>query len=312
MSSSKPSWWRQLRGLTAADEMADTVATDQALESGASAVPAKGEAGTAPGNGATGRPLGAGETPEQRFAQNSSENLFRGVFNSADEATRSAPPTRPLGYDNPESAALYFGRMRHELYDYPAMFWLRRALDDGLRTIFDVGGHVGIKFYAFREPLRLPDDVRWLVCDVPAVIDRGAKVAARRGVDKWLSFTSDYERLDGLDILFASGALQYLPHTLDEWLGRLRQLPKRLVINTTAVHPSLDFYTLNSIGTAFCPYHVVAEQRFLDGVGAHGYELIDRWINPGKTLRLDGHAEHGLDHYSGFCFQRRETGGSAA
>ena len=292
MTSGRPSWWRQLRGggrsEGPAGRGADVVA-DEPGEARPDGAPAT---------------AGSADDAERRFAQNSSENLFRGVFDSAEAATRSAPPTRPLGYDNPESAALYFGRMQHELYDYPAMFWLRRAFDAGLRSVFDVGGHVGIKFYAFREPVALPDDVSWLVCDVPAVIERGAKVAARRGVDRWLGFTSDYQRLDGVDILFASGALQYLPFTLDEWLGRLARLPQRLVINTTPVHASLGYYTLNSIGTAFCPYRVVAEQPFIDAVQARGYRLVDRWTNPGKGLVLEAHPGHSLDHYSGFCFER--------
>ena len=287
MGSNKASWWRQLRGRGAEDEAG--VAT---LSVPATASPPA---------------VGAAEEAARRFAQNSSENLFRGVFDSAEAATLSAPATRPLGYDNPESAALYFGRMQHELYDYPAMFWLRRSLDAGLRSVFDVGGHVGIKFYAFRAPVALPDDLRWLVCDVPAVIERGAKVAARRGVDPWLSFTSDYQRLDGTDILFASGALQYLPFSLDEWLGGLARPPQRLIINTTAVHPEREYYTLNSIGTAFCPYRVVAEPRFLDSLAALGYRLVDRWTNPGKTLMLETHPDLSLGHYSGYYFEREAT-----
>ncbi|MFT3800839.1 MAG: methyltransferase, TIGR04325 family [Burkholderiaceae bacterium] len=238
---------------------------------------------------------------DRRFAENTSENLFRGVFDSAEAALRSAPATRPIGYDNPASAALYFGRMRHEQYDYPAMFWMQQALQAGMRSIFDVGGHIGIKFYAFAEPLALPDDARWLVCDVPAVVERGAIVAARRGVDARLSFTSCYEALDGRDLLFASGALQYLPMTLPQWLDTIARPPRRIIINTTPIHPQFDFHTLNGIGTAYCPYHVFAEAPFLEGLAQRGYVLRDRWINPDKRLTLPGDPAHGLDHYSGFC-----------
>jgi len=239
---------------------------------------------------------------ERRFTENTSENLFRGVFDSAEAARRSAPDTRPIGYDNPESAALYFGRMRHEQYDYPAMFWMQQALQAGMRSIFDVGGHVGIKFYAFSEPLALPADTRWLVCDVPAVVERGTAVAARRAVNERLSFTPRYEALDGHDLLFASGALQYLPMTLAQWLDTIARRPRRIVINTTPVHPQFDFHTLNCIGTAYCPYHVFAETPFLEGLAQRGYVLRDRWINPDKRLTLPGDPAHSLDHYSGFCF----------
>ena len=48
-------------------------------------------------------------------------NLYRGVFPSFEAAQASAPPGKPIGYDNPTAAALYEERTRR-VYpsDYPS------------------------------------------------------------------------------------------------------------------------------------------------------------------------------------------------
>lgn len=246
----------------------------------------------------------ANRAHDRRFEENTSDHLFRGVFDTAEQALLSRPKGRPVGYDNVESAALYFSRMRHETYDYPAMFWIEKSIQAGMQTVFDVGGHIGIKFYAFAGPLNFPPSLRWTVCDVPAVARRGEAVAKARGAGPQLAFTTDYGALEGTDLLFASGALQYLPMSLWEWLAGTARPPRRIIINTTPVHASRDFFTLNSIGTAYCPYRVFSEGTLLTKVQAAGYAVTDRWINDGKALLIPGHAEFNLTHYSGYCFDR--------
>ena len=58
---------------------------------------------------------------ERKFAANTRSNLFRGVFDSAEAALASAPKTRPLSYDNADSAQLYDLRVRMEPHDYPSL-----------------------------------------------------------------------------------------------------------------------------------------------------------------------------------------------
>lgn len=240
----------------------------------------------------------------RRFSNNVEANLFHGVFDSAADAVASAPPSRPLGYDNADSANLaYLSRIYPT--DYAALFWLANSLAGGMRSVFDLGGHVGIKYYAFRRAIAYPPELKWMVCDVPAVVTRGRELARERDGERCLHFTDEYSHASGFDVLYASGSLQYLPLTLAALITGLPVRPRRLVVNLTPIHPSRSFYTLNSIGTAFCPYRVQSRDEFLDGVIGCGYEKRDEWENTGKTMRIPFHEGYDVDHYSGYCFDLR-------
>lgn len=239
------------------------------------------------------------------FETNSSQHLFRGVFDSFAAAEESAPATRPVGYDNPESAELYLKRLRVDDHDYPAMLWLSKSFGDGMPRVADCGGSIGIKYFAFAKFIAFPADLDWLVIDVPAAVKRGRDFAASRRAPSGLRFSADLADADGVDVFFASGSLQYLDRSLPEILRGFERLPRRIVINTTPIHPAESFFTLNSIGTAFCPYRIAAHGPFIDGIEAVGYRMRDEWRNLGKRMEIPGHPAYSLDHYSGFCFDLR-------
>lgn len=235
------------------------------------------------------------------FIANRDQNLFHGVYGSWDEAVRAAEGHGRAGYDNSDSAQLYNHRTRMDPHDYPSLYWLTRSLGEGMRGVFDVGGAIGIKFMAFREPLSSWPDLDWCVQDVPAMVAHGRKLAQERGDQGRLRFTDRFDDGQGLDVLFASGVLQYLPQTLGEMLSGWQRLPKRIVINTAAIHPQHAFFTVNSLGTAFCPYRVQTQASLVRGLSALGYKLRESWINPDKPMLIPFDPEHSLRHYSGFC-----------
>lgn len=117
---------------------------------------------------------------DHRFESDHEVGNCRGVFNSYRSAATTAPPTRPLDYDNADAAAMYRERLDH-IYpsDYPMMLWLQRAFDEGVRRALDLGGHVGIAFYAYQKFLPFPEDVHWTVSDVPAVVRAGPRPGLR-------------------------------------------------------------------------------------------------------------------------------------
>ena len=239
------------------------------------------------------------------FETNSSQHLFRGVFDTFEAARASAPGTRPIGYDNPESAELYLRRLRVDDHDYPSMLWLAKSFGDGMTRVADCGGSIGIKYFAFGKFLDFPPALNWLVIEVPAAVTRGRSFAASRRAPSALTFTADLADADGVDVFFASGSLQYLDRSLPEILAGFDRLPRRILINTTPIHPVESFFTLNSIGTAFCPYRIAAHGPFIDAIEAVGYRMRDEWRNLGKRMEIPNDPSRSLDHYCGFCFDLR-------
>ncbi len=236
------------------------------------------------------------------FVQNRDQNLFHGVFDSFDAAAARAASYGDSGYDNEASASLYLDYMRVDAHDYPAMLWLQRSFQEGMRSVFDVGGSIGIKYYAFAKTLPMPSDVNWTVEDVPAVVVKGKALALERGVTQNLHFTDRMMAGAGAQVLFASGSLQYLPRSLFEDLAEWSTKPRRIIVNITPIHPTHEFFTVNSIGTAFCAYRVQTQSSLVRQLTTLGYTMKDNWINRGKEMRLPLHPDLSLDHYRGFCF----------
>lgn len=227
---------------------------------------------------------------------------FRGVFATAAQAAASAPPAKATGYDQPEAAAMYRDRIGR-LYpsDYPAMLWLRRAMDDGARRVLDLGGHVGIAFHSYQKAMPYPEGLDWLVCDVPAVARAGTELAEvmRRPAGTHLAFTSNWNEADGRDLLFSAGCLQYLEETLGQRLAALTRRPRWLVVNLLPLHDSQAYWTLQHIGAACCAYRIQRRAAFFDELQALGYQVLDTWDNLEKRCDVAFRPDLSLDHYVG-------------
>jgi putative methyltransferase (TIGR04325 family) len=236
------------------------------------------------------------------FLSNRDQNLFHGVYETWEAAEAAARAYGTAGYDNADSASIYDYRTRLDQHDYPSLYWITRSMHEGLRSVFDIGGAIGIKYIAFQDALRPFPDLSWRVCDVPAMVAHGEQLAQERGGDSRLSFTSQFEAGDGFELLFVSGVLQYLPRTLGEIVAGYVRRPRRVVVNTAAIHPEFEFFTVNSIGTAFCPYRVQTQASLVRGMKASGYRLRESWSNPDKPMTIPLHAERSLRSYSGYCF----------
>lgn len=239
---------------------------------------------------------------ERIFARRVNANLFRGVFESFDEAERSAPATKVIGYDNPEPASMYAERTL-QVYptDYPVMYWMRDCLTPGTR-VFDLGGHIGVSFYAYSRYLHYPEGLSWQVCDVPAVAEQGKKLAEVKRENR-LTFTVDRQQGDGADIFFASGSLQYLEDPVDVLLSRYQQRPKHVIINMLPVHQEREVVTLQSIGTAFCPYKIFHHKKLVSGLESLGYQLVDQWDNAEKACEIPFYEAYSAKPYQGYYFK---------
>lgn len=240
---------------------------------------------------------------EARFLNNQDQNLFMGSFGSFEEAAASAPAGKPVGYANaPDAPQMY----SHQVcsWDYAPIYWIADAVSHGMTRVFDLGGHVGIKYYAFKRLIAFPRTFQWKVCDVPGVASAGEALAAQRGVSHALSFCSDLRLADGFDLLFLSGSLQYLPLRMTDILATLPRKPRRVLLNITATHPERTLFTLNSIGIAVCPYRVQHQDQILEDIRSSGYDRRDVWRNDGKEIHIPFVEGGDQAYYFGCCFDR--------
>lgn len=228
------------------------------------------------------------------------ERMFRGLYPDFASAATHAPPGKQVGY-NGDATANRHAHERHFIFpsDYPVLFWLSRLLPRA-RLLFDLGGDVGSRYLAFRKYLTYPENLTWLVNEIPAVVALGRTIAEQEGAAH-LQFTTDYSRLPEADILLASGVLQVLA----DWNGFLRRLPnlpRHLLINRTPVGDQPYAVTLCAIGVSFNPYHIFNRRSFVAAFADLGYRLVDEWQTPDLGCWIPDHASHSLDAFRGFYF----------
>jgi len=240
----------------------------------------------------------------RKFLDNKEENLFLGSFESLDAARAAIPAESAVGYDHEAAARSMYS---HQIcaWDYAPLFWLLDAFHGGSTTVFDLGGHIGIKYYAFRRVIAYPQALHWRVCDLPGVIKVGQELAIEREAIHQLSFGTEISGAEDADVLLLSGSLQYLPLRISEILARLQNKPRRLILNITAVHDERTMYTLNSIGHAVCPYRIQHRDELLGEIRDAGYRRRDVWRNDSKPICIP-FVDGGNDaYYFGCCFDRR-------
>jgi putative methyltransferase (TIGR04325 family) len=230
-------------------------------------------------------------------------NAFWGVYSTFAEAVAAAPPTKEIGYDHDGPAQMYRPLMdKVEPSEYAVLYWLERALPPGGR-IFDFGGHVGLKFYAFRSIGAIPPPVKWTVYDVPAVVRSGRDLARnRRETD--LSFTETFEDASGVDVFLGLGALQYVEDPLPVWIKRLKAPPRTVILGSMPMVEGERYVTLQNIGTAFCPYLIEDATAVIAGMEGLGYSLRHRWKNLEKRCEISDQPERSVWEYTSLHFER--------
>ena len=80
--------------------------------------------------------------------------------------------------------------------------------------------------------------------------------------------------------------------------------PKRIILNTTAVHESRTLYTLNSIAYGVCPYRVQHHEEVFKEIRDAGYRRRDVWRNDSKPIRIPFVEGGDAAYYVGCCFDR--------
>lgn len=251
-----------------------------------------------------------------RFRTGSFHCGYSGAYESFEAAARALPPGM-AGFDHAAMTDIDHyttvggGFEPMPATEYPVLFWLRRAMDGGARSVFDLGGYVGHVFRQYDPYLRFPADFRWTVFDVPHVTEAGRRLADRDGIAR-LDFTNALDALESSDVLLAAGSLQYFREDyLQEALAARTRRPRHVLVQRTPLHARNSFATIQSVltrggGASFCPYTVAGRARFINGLTALGYRLVDDWEKP-RSLDVPFHPECHVDSYSGLYFRLADT-----
>ncbi len=230
-----------------------------------------------------------------------------GVFADFGEARRFLPPNKE--FDDEALARMYVDQRLDRIfgYDYPVIHWMGEAFRNGSTRVFDIGGSVGVHFYAYRRYLGYPSSLAWEVYETPAVVRMGREMAARERAVA-LTFTQELEPASvHADIWISAGAIHYLEHWRPNLLlGACRDKPEHVILNKLPLYEGDDFVTSqNLIEGAFAPHHVYNRGRFIADIEGAGYALMDSWEVPERALRIPDHPERSIPHFTGLCFRRR-------
>ena len=231
----------------------------------------------------------------------SSAHLFSGIYHADEEARLAAPSHKYHGYDNEESADLYWERTK-TIYpcDYPVLFWMNRFIFD-IKQVFEIGGHVGIAYYAYQKHLENIKNLQWTNLDVPAVCERGEQIAKEKQAK--ISFTRHIPTKMEADFLLASGSLQYKKMALANIIAKLKTMPKHVIINQTPVNKQ-EYYTVQNIGPSYHVYKIQDEKGLCRSMASLGYSLVDDWQNPEKSYQIPfARQEFRYPIYKGFYWR---------
>jgi putative methyltransferase (TIGR04325 family) len=229
-------------------------------------------------------------------------HLFSGLYPSYKEAMADIPASRATGWDHDETAKLWQDEIDPvRPSSYPVFFWLSCLLREDT-TLIDLGGSIGLTYYALRRYLNLPNGATWTVIEVPAIADEGARIAARENATN-LRFVSQIADAPAADILLSAGAMHFMEESIPGLLERLPKKPRFILLNKLPVADYENTWTLHNYGPALTPNRVFNDREFIGYFESHGYRLKDRWAMEDLYLLIPFHPEKYLRAFSGFLFE---------
>jgi putative methyltransferase (TIGR04325 family) len=231
---------------------------------------------------------------------------MKGAYPTVDAAIASQSSRQMVGHNHKQIVPVDSAAMSTLLsWDYPVLFWLDRLMP-GTKRIIDAGGHVGVKYRAWRKILNLAPDYEWIVLDLPAMVEEGRARAAAEDLAA-LRFESDAARLPPADLFLASGLLQYYPNDLSVLLKQLPTLPRHVIVNKVSVRDGPAFVTLQRVGPSRAPYQIRNREQFIADVLELGYEVVDQWDIPSLAHVVLTHPELGRSSSLGFYFRMTDA-----
>jgi putative methyltransferase (TIGR04325 family) len=213
---------------------------------------------------------------------------FCGVYHSFDCAREEA--MRRFGaaeYDDPSIVGNNVQQfMTVESFDWPILYYLAATFDLATTTVFDVGGHIGVKYYAFREYL-CEKPYQWRVIETPSMVDAGKAYMCEAGDADNLKLTTEWDpfHTSAQAILFCSGSLQYIADDLGKISSNLGG-PDFLLLNKVPLTDHDSFVTLDNLGKARVPYRIFNKNEWIENLTRAGYVIGDSWTIPHRDFEV--------------------------
>jgi putative methyltransferase (TIGR04325 family) len=243
------------------------------------------------------------------FESEAGYGMHHGMFRTFSEARSAAPKSN--GFNEEHFSTEYDDRVDRVFpYDYPVLFWLERILEAGMvERVLDIGGHVGVHYYAYRRYLSFPPELKWRVSEVERIVQAGRARAQREGASA-LEFTENFEDLDSqpADVLISAGALHYVEEPL-LWdvIERARARPAHLLLNKLPLYDGEDFVSLQNAvrrPLGFSPHYVWNCSKFVERFERLGYRTVDAWSVPDRKFYLHDLPDYSFGAYSGLYLRR--------
>ena len=211
---------------------------------------------------------------QREFAKRSPS--CKGLYKSFADAAQDCPGDKLSGYDHRVISEFYKARLDElNAGDYPVLFWLSRLLPK-VRRVFELGGSVGVGYYAYCRYVPFPPDLKWTICELSEAVHVGREIALDRN-EAHLDFTESHDVPGPIDLYATFGALQYIETPFADILLDLAHRPSHLLINRVPMTDGDPFITLQNNGCWFSPYKVEQREKFVKSVENLGYELVDKW-----------------------------------
>lgn len=242
----------------------------------------------------------------KRFLSPRNYASYFGVYESFASARRELPDNPGFNLRALANEHVDVRTKRVFEYDYPVMWWLQKAFDLGAMAILDIGGSVGVHYYAYRRYLEMPAGLSWEVVEVPQIASLGREIAREQQVLP-LKFTTDLNAAAGAgvqDVWISAGAIQYLEDAHPaKLLKHCRSRPPHVLLNKLPLYDGDDFVTAQNLGEGcFSPVHVYNRARFVLSIEALGYMLRDAWDVHERSMHIPAHRECSFATFTGLYF----------
>jgi len=232
---------------------------------------------------------------------------YSGVFRTHALALSSLPENRRTAYNTDGVAEVNFTRMSQRMaWDYPVIHWItdiaRKSRKKRL-SLLDAGGHMGTKYISFADLLPVQDMI-WSVYDLPVILRAARSHQVTGAVPEKIRFIDDPGAAKKVDVLLASGLLQYLDIPLAGLVSQMAAPPRYILLNKVAVRDGNSIVTLEKIGPALVPYHIRDKSAFEAGLCELGYRIRDQWAIPDLSHRISTHPWLPASQSKGYMLER--------